>query len=94
MAAMTALALAAASASLYTTLSQKKPKAPTLADAPPVPAAPDPAIAAAEKEAALTRRKGKAVVAGGATPGFAGTLLTGPSGLATPAAVRKTLLGA
>lgn len=62
---------------------KKAPKAPAL---PAVPAPPDPAIAQSlESQAVAQRRKRQPA---------AGTLLTGPSGLADSAPVmRKTLLG-
>jgi hypothetical protein len=92
MAAATALALAAAGASLYSAL--KKPKAPEVPALAPLPAAPDPALLAEQQGLALAKKRAKAATPL-VTPPKQGTLLTGPAGLAAPAlTAKKTLLGA
>jgi hypothetical protein len=92
MAAATALALAGAAASVYGAL--KRPKDPAMPAIPELPAAPDVNAANEAKGAALSRKKGKALIPGTAAAPKGGTLLTGPSGLIERAATTpKTLLG-
>jgi hypothetical protein len=68
--------------------SRQKPENPAL---PPIPEAPKPATK--DKAAAASRRNAKASIPG-VPAGRASTLLTGASGLVTPAPTeRKTLLG-
>lgn len=69
----------------------KDEKTPTAPSA--LPKAPDPNDAARKQMQAMTNRKGKAYIPGSAS-GRSATLLSGASGLSTPAPTeRKTLLG-
>lgn len=82
-------AIASSAASVASTLTQKPPKAPAAAK---LPDAPSEDVAAAERQAAVSRvRKQRA---GGSSGGRSSTLLSGPLGITDPApTVRKTLLG-
>jgi hypothetical protein len=84
-----AFALAgAAGASAYSSLHQPKPKKPA---APVLPAAVDLTEEAKRTEAQLALSGGTAKVKGDAS-GRASTILTGPTGLATPAPKGQTTL--
>jgi hypothetical protein len=86
MAALTALAIASLAGSVFNAVSsaKQKPKAPPLPVSPPAPKPID-----AAPIITRARAMGKP-----GTTGRAATLLTGPTGLSTPAATQgKTLLG-
>lgn len=82
--------LAASAFGIYKTATAKAPETPAAPVLPPAPTV-DPAADDAKARAAgvLARRRAAA------TPGLGSTMLTGPSGVTTPAPVAyKTLLGA
>jgi hypothetical protein len=91
MAVGTAVALGLAGAQLLGSVLGKKPKAPTLPTLPPPPPVDTSASDAAAAESAGAAQRKRASAPGA---GRAGTILTGPRGLTTPAPTqRKTLLG-
>lgn len=92
MAALSTLAFAAGGALVSALARKKQGAAPTL---PTLPAAPDPAIAAQQKQEAAQRAASYAHLRSSVNPaGVGGTNLTGPAGLPSPAPVaRKGLLG-
>jgi hypothetical protein len=92
MAALTALAIASLATTAVSTAQARPAKQPKMPAAPTLPTAPDPVAAAQEKADAVARVRRQR--AGGVPTGRTATLLTGASGLASPApTATKTLLG-